>query len=65
MRNALLGLPVRQRTALVLRVVYGLSFDELGEALGISADAAKMTLSRGRERFRTRYMAGDSEHEDR
>lgn len=49
-------LPVRQRAALVLRVVYGLPLDELARALGSSENAAKMTLSRARERFRAHYM---------
>jgi len=55
MRAALDALPVKQRGALVLRVVYGLSFGELARALGSSEAAAKMTLSRARERFRARY----------
>jgi RNA polymerase sigma-70 factor (ECF subfamily) len=55
MRAALDALPIKQRGALVLRVVYGLSFGELARALGSSEAAAKMTLSRARERFRARY----------
>jgi RNA polymerase sigma-70 factor, ECF subfamily len=55
-RTALDALPVRMRGALVLRVVYGLSLGELARALGTSEAAAKMTLSRARERFRTHYM---------
>src|SRR6185437_16244856 len=54
-RAALLAMPVRQRSALVLRVVYGLSIPELAEALGASRGAAAMTLSRAREGFRTHY----------
>jgi RNA polymerase sigma-70 factor (ECF subfamily) len=54
-RAALLAMPVRQRSALVLRVVYGLSIPEIAEALGSSKAAATMTLSRAREAFRTRY----------
>ncbi len=55
-RAALLAMPVRQRSALVLRVVYGLSIPEIAEALGASKAAAAMTLSRAREAFRARYM---------
>ena len=54
-RAALLAMPVRQRSALVLRVVYGLSIPEIAEALGASRGAAAMTLSRAREGFRTHY----------
>ena len=54
-RAALLAMPVRQRSALVLRVVYGLSIPEIAEALGASRAAAAMTLSRAREAFRTHY----------
>ena len=54
-RAALDAMPVKLRGALVLRVVYGLSLGELAHALGTSQAAAKMTLSRARERFRTHY----------
>ena len=59
-RIALLKLPIRQRTALVLRAVYGLPFDEIAAILGVSIAAAKMTLSRGREQFRTHYLREDN-----
>lgn len=51
----LLALPANMRAALVLREVYGLSFQEVARALGITHAAAKMTLSRAREQFRRRY----------
>ncbi len=54
-RATLLALPPQQRAALVLREVYGFSCAEVAEALGITLAAAKMTLSRGRDAFRTRY----------
>ena len=54
-RAALLAMPVRQRSALVLRVVYGLPVAEIAEALGASKAAAAMTLSRAREAFRAHY----------
>ncbi|MGH2517305.1 MAG: RNA polymerase sigma factor, partial [Ktedonobacterales bacterium] len=59
-RDALLHLPIRQRTALVLRAVYSLPFDEIAGILGVSVAAAKMTLSRGRTQFRTYYLREDS-----
>ncbi|MGZ3583872.1 MAG: RNA polymerase sigma factor [Ktedonobacterales bacterium] len=54
-RAALDAIPVKQRGALILRIVYGLSFSELARALDSSEAAAKMTLSRARERFRALY----------
>ncbi len=54
-RASLLALPVRQRSALVLRVVYGLSIAEIAEALGTSRGAAAMTLSRARDAFRAHF----------
>jgi RNA polymerase sigma-70 factor (ECF subfamily) len=58
-QRVLLALAPRQRAALVLREVYGLSCEEVGTALGVSRDAAKMLLLRGRERFRARYEADE------
>jgi RNA polymerase sigma-70 factor, ECF subfamily len=54
-RAALDGMPVKQRSALLLRAVYGYSTSELARALDCSEAAAKMTLSRARERFRAHY----------
>ena len=53
--QTLLALPPNMRAALVLREVYGLSFEEVARTLGITHAAAKMTLSRARERFRQQY----------
>ncbi len=55
-RTALDAMPVKLRAALVLRVIYGLSLDELARTLGSSEGAAKMSLFRARERFRAHYM---------
>ena len=54
-RRALMAIPHRQRAALVLREVYGLSCEETATALGISAGAAKTLLWRARGEFRSRY----------
>jgi RNA polymerase sigma-70 factor (ECF subfamily) len=54
--RALLGLPPNQRAALTLREVYGYSCAEIGAALGLSRDAVKMALFRGRESFRRAYL---------
>lgn len=54
--RALLALPPNQRAALTLREVYGFSCAEIGVALGLSRDAVKMALFRGREGFRRAYL---------
>jgi RNA polymerase sigma-70 factor (ECF subfamily) len=64
MRVALDGLSPQRRAALILREVYGLSCAEVAQALGVSDAAARMTLSRAREQFRTLYLqAGGDEHD--
>lgn len=52
----LLALPPRERSALVLHAVYGLSCAELADVLHISLSAAKVAVWRGRERFRRGYL---------
>jgi RNA polymerase sigma-70 factor (ECF subfamily) len=54
--RALLTLPPNQRAALTLREVHAFSCAEIGAALGLSRDAAKMALFRGRESFRRAYL---------
>ena len=54
-RGVLAELTPRQRAALILREAYGLTGDQLAQALGVSTPAAKMLLFRAREAFRTRY----------
>lgn len=62
--RALLALPANQRAALVLREVDGLSCADIAETLGLSRDAAKMALFRGRESFRRHYLRQEeAEHE--
>ena len=43
------GLPERQRGALVMRELSGLSYDEIAEALGVSNDAARRAVFDARE----------------
>jgi len=62
-RETLLAIPTRQRIALVLRVVYGYGFDQIAATLGMTLAAAKMTLSRARERFRQHYLRQHSPEE--
>lgn len=57
----LLALPERQRAALVLREVHGLSGDEIAAVLHVSSGAAKMLLARAREGFRAQYPRDDAE----
>lgn len=54
---ALGALPRRQRNALVLREVGGLSYHELGRALGVSHSAVESLLFRARQQIR-RVLAG-------
>jgi len=55
-RQTLLGLPPRQRAAVALCDVYGFSTAEAAAALGLSHGSLKMSLWRGRERFRQDYQ---------
>ena len=51
-RTALDELPFDQRTALVLREIDGLSYDEIGFSLGIAVGTVKSRLARAREALR-------------
>ena len=51
-RQALDGLPFDQKTALVLREIDGLSYDEIGFSLGIAVGTVKSRLARAREALR-------------
>jgi len=62
-QRTLLALPPNQRAALTLREVYGFSCEEIGATLGISRDAVKMALFRGREGFRRRYLGREATDE--
>lgn len=49
---ALLTLPTDQRLAVILSDVQGLSYEEIGEAMGSSLGTVKSRISRGRARLR-------------
>ena len=49
-------LPPKRRAALVLREVYGLPAEEVGQILGLRHAAVKMMLSRARAQFRHLYL---------
>lgn len=51
-RVALEGLPFDQRSALVLREIDGLSYEEIGYSLGIAVGTVKSRLARAREALR-------------
>jgi RNA polymerase sigma-70 factor (ECF subfamily) len=52
LRQALAGLPDRQRSAVLLHEWMGYSFREIGAALGISEATARVHAHRGREALR-------------
>ena len=56
LREALAQLSPRHRAALLMRECQGLSCEEVGEALGISKEAAKQLLFRARQQLRTSYV---------
>lgn len=59
--QTLRSLPPKQRSALVLHVVYGLSLGEIAAALNLTPGAVKTTLWRARENFRVTYEGKDNE----
>ena len=53
-REALAGLPESQRVALVLRELAGLSYAEIGDAMGVSVGSVQMLVFRGRRSLRSK-----------
>jgi RNA polymerase sigma-70 factor, ECF subfamily len=60
--RALRALPERQRTALLLRAVQGLTVGEIAQTLDVSSANVYQLLSRGAKRFRVLYEAAQHEH---
>lgn len=52
LQRALEGLPFDQRTAIVLREVDGLSYDEIAYSLGVAVGTVKSRLTRARQALR-------------
>jgi RNA polymerase sigma-70 factor (ECF subfamily) len=52
LERALEALPLSLRTVVVLKDVYGLSCEEIGEQLGTSEGAVKVRLHRARKRLK-------------
>jgi RNA polymerase sigma-70 factor (ECF subfamily) len=50
--QALAGLPFDQRTAIVLREVDGLSYEEIAYSLGVAVGTVKSRLTRARQALR-------------
>jgi RNA polymerase sigma-70 factor (ECF subfamily) len=52
LRHALAGLPFDQRTAIVLREIDGLSYEEIAFSLGVTVGTVKSRLTRARQTLR-------------
>ena len=52
--HALDALPFDQRTAVVLREIDGMSYEEIAFSLGVAVGTVKSRLTRGREALRAR-----------
>lgn len=62
--DALLGLPVRQRQAVVLRYFLGLTADEAGQAMGVSGQAVRNLTHRAVVQLRDEFTVDDEEGAD-
>jgi RNA polymerase sigma-70 factor (ECF subfamily) len=62
-RRTLEALPAHYRQALILRQLQGLSYAEIGEALGISGEAVTSLIHRARQAFRAAYCRQQQEAE--
>jgi RNA polymerase sigma-70 factor (ECF subfamily) len=58
--KALVALPFDQRTAIVLREIDGLSYDEIAFSLGIAIGTVKSRLTRAREALRARLRESEA-----
>ncbi len=51
-RRSLVGLPEPQKSIVILREIEGMSYNEIGRALGLSLNSVKVYLHRGRRALR-------------
>jgi RNA polymerase sigma-70 factor (ECF subfamily) len=57
--RALAKVPLEQRECLALHFVEGLNYGDIGAALGISEDAVRMRVARGKQSFLAFYRGGE------
>ncbi len=55
--RALLRLPIRQATAVVMRYILEMSYEEIGDALGCSQSTARVHVDRARKKLSTLLAA--------
>ena len=58
LQEALEGLPVRFREAIILRELEGLSYKEIAEVMGVPIGTVMSSLARGRTQLRERLLRG-------
>ena len=56
-QEAMLKVPLDQRTCLVLHFVEGFKYREIAELVGISEEAVRKRVARGSEKFRSMYQS--------
>lgn len=59
-QETLSKVPEEQRTCLVLHFVEGFKYKEIAETLGISEDAVRKRVARGKQKFRMLYRGGEN-----
>ena len=63
LQEALEALPLSLRTVVVLKDIYGLSCQEIGDQIGVSEGAVKVRLHRARRRLKLTLLGDDGRHE--
>jgi RNA polymerase sigma-70 factor (ECF subfamily) len=58
-QEALIKVPREQRICLVLHLVEGFKYKEIAKTLGISEDAVRMRVARGKDAFQKFYKGGE------
>ena len=59
-QETLSKVPEEQKACLVLHFVEGFKYKEIAETLGISEDAVRKRVARGKQKFRMLYQGGES-----